>query len=288
MDTCIVSRLGLSSWLWEEHDLLEGISIVAEYGIRNIEVSPRTFGFSYESESWMSQLRNTLDKHEVRIAQTHPGEDRKFDLSLGTAVDGDKPIGHLKTWARAFAQFNNPILVLHASEVFPSTEDRSPRLNTFKDNLAQLAEFCSKHDTKVAVETMWNITGEGRGSSILGETEDEFRDIIDTCNADNVGIHIDTGHSFLSGNLLEMVKWAGSRLFSLHMHDNHGKQEQFPWDEHLIPGQGNIDWGRFLEALDDVDYRGVLMLEVGSKGTLAERLTDILTSTTRVLQQTPS
>ena len=44
---------------------------------------------------------------------------------------------------------------------------------------------------------------------------------------------------------------------SLHTHDCRGFDEE----DHLIPGDGSIDWHKFLHILKDVGYTGELVLE---------------------------
>jgi len=141
--------------------------------------------------------------------------------------------------------------------------------------------FCEKCDTKVAVETMWNISEQTKKVSILGETEEEFLEIVNSTKSKYLGIHIDTGHLYLLGNLMRMVELAGDRLFSLHMHDNHGKREEPEWDEHLIPGEGDINWQNFISILDSINYKGTFLLELPPRGALEERLEDILNVATQ-------
>ena len=59
------------------------------------------------------------------------------------------------------------------------------------------------------------------------------------------------------------------------IHDNHGQREGEHWDEHLIPGEGEIDWERFMSILARVNYNGVLVVEVPPKGPIESRLEEI-------------
>ena len=61
------------------------------------------------------------------------------------------------------------------------------------------------------------------------------------------------------------MRIAGHHLITLHLHDNHGEQ-----DEHLLPGRGNIDWDGVVKALDDVAYPGVFMYELDRAEDLAD------------------
>jgi sugar phosphate isomerase/epimerase len=42
--------------------------------------------------------------------------------------------------------------------------------------------------------------------------------------------------------------------------DNRGK-----WEEHLLPGQGTMDFGRLLRRLEGDGYRGPYMLTFGNR-----------------------
>jgi sugar phosphate isomerase/epimerase len=73
-----------------------------------------------------------------------------------------------------------------------------------------------------------------------------------------VGICVDTGHAAL-GDLgpTRAIRMSGARLYSLHLQDNWGR-----YDDHLPPGCGGIDWCAVTEALAEVEYHGVLELEL--------------------------
>jgi len=78
----------------------------------------------------------------------------------------------------------------------------------------------------------------------------------------NLGICIDAGHAHMSHdagrepvtNYLE--RYAG-QLEHVHLHDNHGAS-----DEHLLPGDGTIDWSRALRTLEEIGFEKTAVLEV--------------------------
>jgi len=74
----------------------------------------------------------------------------------------------------------------------------------------------------------------------------------------NIGLNIDTGHAHMGGqDAAAAIRAAGDALLTTHLQDNHGEV-----DEHLPPGQGDIDWADVMAALRDVEYEGVLMAEL--------------------------
>ncbi len=71
-----------------------------------------------------------------------------------------------------------------------------------------------------------------------------------------VGLALDTGHAHISNSPHAETLAAGHNLFTTHVHDNNGRA-----DSHLPPGSGTIDWEAWIEALDEIEYRGPIVLE---------------------------
>jgi sugar phosphate isomerase/epimerase len=72
------------------------------------------------------------------------------------------------------------------------------------------------------------------------------------------GLVFDAGHAALrGGDPLQAAERMLPRLLHTHLHDNHGAR-----DEHLVPGDGLIDWPALLGCLSSGGYTGALMLEL--------------------------
>ena len=91
------------------------------------------------------------------------------------------------------------------------------------------------------------------GASILPSIQSQ---LVDRVSCSNFGWCFDTGHlnrcSFNADALLGLRH----PPLSLHIHDNSGKH-----DEHLLPGDGSIDWKAYLDTLRAIGYTGDLVLE---------------------------
>jgi len=73
-----------------------------------------------------------------------------------------------------------------------------------------------------------------------------------------VGFNIDTGHAVLHGMRPEdAIRIMGRRLATTHLQDNFGQR-----DDHLPPGRGSIAWGPVRDALLEVRYTGMMMVEI--------------------------
>ena len=76
---------------------------------------------------------------------------------------------------------------------------------------------------------------------------------------DNVGVCLDLGHAHITVGVHEAIATFGSRIASVHVHDNHGTK-----DEHLWPGDGNIDWTAAVQGLKDLADPPAAVLEINS------------------------
>ncbi len=67
----------------------------------------------------------------------------------------------------------------------------------------------------------------------------------------------DTGHANCFGIRPEVLTECAAAPLSLHMQDNRGTG----WDDHMIPGDGTVDWDALLRSLKAVGYSGDCVLE---------------------------
>jgi sugar phosphate isomerase/epimerase len=139
----------------------------------------------------------------------------------------------------------------------PNLEPRAGDLKRDIEVLSRLADITGKYGLKLAIET---------------PPYEYLIEIVDTINRDDVGINLDTGHTFLEGkNPAKAARAIGKRLFTSHLQDNFGTN-----DDHQPPGLGNIDWRELLTALNDIGYNAPLMLELTGEGVKAKRATENL------------
>lgn len=127
------------------------------------------------------------------------------------------------------------------------------------DNIIPFAE---KYKTKIALETFGAARVSGARIRDFFADPNEFLAQYNRMNTEYKTICVDTGHtheaeSFWVPPPEEMIRILGGDISILHLHDNSGH-----WDDHLLPGMGNINWPAVFDALDDVGYSGVYNFEL--------------------------
>ena len=80
-----------------------------------------------------------------------------------------------------------------------------------------------------------------------------------------VGFCYDVGHEHCYTATVDIMDICGDKAVCTHIHDNFGRDRRdFSCDPdiHLLPFDGNIDYQRVVNKLDEYEYSGSIMLEV--------------------------
>jgi len=86
----------------------------------------------------------------------------------------------------------------------------------------------------------------------------ELRQWIDQLRHPRLGANLDIGHCQVIGESIpEAVSLLGNRIWNMHVEDMPGRKHY-----HMIPGEGTIDWPAFRDAVQAIDYRRFLTVEL--------------------------
>ena len=121
------------------------------------------------------------------------------------------------------------------------------RVNQPVTAVEHLGAFASPLGVRILVE---NLTS-------APTTPEHLIAILQTGHLDRVGVTLDLGHAHMTVGVMDAIATLGSHIASLHVHDNHGIS-----DEHLWPGDGTIDWGAALAALNALAKPPAAVLEI--------------------------
>lgn len=191
--------------------------------------------------------------------------------SLGTSQD--EVIRRLKRCVDYTEQLNADVLVFHTGKMLgfnPVFELRAAFerecaahgseavRDTIAANLRIAAAYAQERGVLIALE---NIDGQEPLSS-----PESLPGLIRAVDHAALGFCLDTGHAHCVGNsILEWIDRLGDKLFTTHLHDNHGllKEPGTHGDEHLPPGFGTISWRDVIRALHRAGYTRTLNFECG-------------------------
>uniref|UniRef100_E6PXB5 Xylose isomerase-like TIM barrel n=1 Tax=mine drainage metagenome TaxID=410659 RepID=E6PXB5_9ZZZZ len=115
--------------------------------------------------------------------------------------------------------------------------------------LEHLDAFAQPLGVRVLVE---NLTNEPTMPERLME-------ILTVGHLKRIGVCLDLGHAHMTVGIDDAIETLGSRICSVHVHDNHGIR-----DEHLWPGEGTINWKRAAAAVKALSSDPAIVLELDS------------------------
>lgn len=255
----IVQRYGIDRAL--EICKASGFDAV-DFSLEAYKLSDKIYGGSLDAfESHFNAIKEKADSLELEISQTHgrcktyaPDDDAgNRDADILNAMD-----------IRATSLLSAPSCVIHF--INNSRWGKQPAEFMHSKNAEvydKIIPYAEKFGVNIAMETFGAARVSGARIRDFFADPTEFKRQFERLNTRNKTVCVDTGHiheaeSFWVPPPEEMIKILGSDISILHLHDNSGH-----WDDHLLPGMGNINWRAVFDALDSVGYSGVYNFELG-------------------------
>ncbi len=260
-------KVGLSSLLFVHSSIEDSVRAIAGLGSECVEIIYDVPHFMPDHDPrQLGGLKELIDSHDLEVAvhgsfwdlnpASHHQEIREFSLK------------QVKRSIEACENLGGEIVVLHPGRV------AVPEVGWFMDGARQrcldffqkCSAFARERGVKVAIE---NIGLPFYACSSL----EELGEIVDA--REGLGITLDIGHDYRRSKtakienpeqgMAETIKRLGKQIIHVHIHDNHGEQ-----DEHLVPGQGSIDFKPIVSALKAISYNGMVVVELFDPGNAVE------------------
>ncbi len=219
----------------------------AEAGIRMVEMSNCSDGYDAID---FAAVKEKADRYGITLWSMHlpfkvhggiPHEIANPELAEISVEDNKKLI-------QKGVEISIRNFVLHPSNNVPEGE-RSLWMDVCKRSLSELAEFATELGAVIALENMTH--------DCLGNTIDEFEELVTSHSA--IRVCFDTNH-LLYESPAELIRRFNKRIVTLHVSDCNLEIEQ-----HLLPGEGKIDFQKIVAALLEVGYSGPWLYEVSYK-----------------------
>lgn len=199
---------------------------------------------------WLDDTRLSLQSFHAPIAEAFANGTWRGGLSLAATDEARRKRAVEETAAvlDVATVVPYPILVLHAGVPAPYATAADNHLASMVRSLEDLAPVADGVGVRLAVEVIPNALS---GSTALVELlESEIE-------ATRLGICMDVGHARLMGDVVDAIEICAGHLITTHLHDNRGRS-----DDHLVPGQGVIDWDAAMMAFQKVGFDGTWMFEL--------------------------
>jgi sugar phosphate isomerase/epimerase len=256
-------QFGISTHLFHEHRLSRDHLVhIAAHGFEAVEVFATRPHFDYKSAEaiaelaeWLSDTQLTLHSvHAPIVERLHNGRwIGPFSNASSDETRRRQAVAETEAAIAVAAHIPYRYLVLHLG--VPTTQQLNASDNTpgaARRSVEEIANAAARVNVRVAVEVMPNALSDAATLATLVEEELDGLD---------VGVCLDYGHAHLMGDLGEAIEELSGHLWTTHVHDNNGKE-----DDHLTPYAGTIDWDVAMMETQKIGYDGALIFEVADTG----------------------
>jgi len=247
----------LSTHLFLNHRLHPGLlENAARAGAQAIEIFAARQHFDYTSREHVAELGEWFRSNPIEPFSMHAPlyPDREMGRAGAPAVNVIHPeksrridsMDEIKRAIEAAEHIPLRHVVMHLGE---RDDSWSPRTIEYAlTALEHLGAFARPLGVRLLVE---NLLSEAT-------TPEHLVMILEMGHLDSVGVCLDLGHAHITVGTKEAIATLGSRIASVHVHDNHGTK-----DEHLWPGEGTIAWDATTRALKMLATPPAAVLEIG-------------------------
>lgn len=146
---------------------------------------------------------------------------------------------------------------------------------TFKEVWTPLVKFAEDNNVKVAIENcpMFFTKDEWPGGNNLASTPAIWRRMFSEIPSKNFGLNYDPSHLLWQQiDYIKPIYEFKDKIFHVHIKDAKVFKDKVnevgvlatPLEFHApkLPGLGDINWGKFISALNDIRYKGYVCIEV--------------------------
>jgi sugar phosphate isomerase/epimerase len=268
-----IEAIGISTGIAYRHPIDDVLEPIKASGLDTIEVSTAPQHVNLDHHGALRSLSQRIRDHGLRVHSLHAPFGHDVNITSPDPGQRHAAIDRLTRAADALQILGGRFYVIHpGGEDLRWVWERDARLALSVEGLLQVHGVCASRGLVLTVETPL--------PHLLGGQLDDFAWILDRLPVEGTGVCIDTSHCSLGGSLFEALGRFGRRLVHVQASDNRGT-----FDDHLPPGDGVVDWSRFLSALEELDYGGVFLLEVNGDGDIEAHVRRAAAAARRVLGQ---
>jgi sugar phosphate isomerase/epimerase len=243
------------------HDLFDAVELLAEIGYLGVEITIDHGAFSPRDADWPRQaarLRGLLDKHGMRsVIETgarfllDPREKHEPTLM---SVDRRRRIEFYKHAIDCAAALGSDCVSIWSGAIDEKRIKTPDPLYYLIEGLRMVLDYAAAKDVTVAFEPEPGMFID----SMAG-----FEELTCRLDDDRLRLTLDIGHAQCQGEtpIAELVRRWAPRLANVHVEDmRRGRHE------HLMFGEGEIDFPPIFHALQEVGYPGGVYVELSRHG----------------------
>lgn len=247
--------VGLSTGCFYRTNIFDCLDAVRNAGFGLIEVCSYPAHLDYHDHEKVKEAAGRIDDLGLESYSFHAPFADDIDI---TALDDplrNRSRDEMLRAAEAAALLDVRHFVVHPGpeKAGLPEQERMQRMHNAAEVLDEVSRNCRQQGVALVLENMLPHLFSGHVRDLLW--------ILGALETADVGICLDTGHAHLSGDLRTVAHKLSGHLWMVHASDNRGQH-----DDHLPPGDGEIEWTPLLKQLADTGFKGTVILEIAGNG----------------------
>lgn len=221
---------------------------------KNIERLAK-FGYDFvdfvgePAEQDIDKINKSLNENKIKASSICAIYNEQRDLVSSNYSIRENTINYLKECVDFASAINASYISVSATanmKIRPEA-DKESEIKWAIEGLRIVGEYALQKNIKLTLEP-WN-----RYETYLVNRMEQALEIVNEVNLPSVGCMADTYHMNIEEkNIPDAIKLAGDKLFYIHIADSNRK----------APGYGHIDFNEIVLAIKEIQYEGVLSMEL--------------------------
>lgn len=246
-------QISIATFFNYDIPIYEQIPMISKAGFTHISLGGTLSHYNYLDIEERKKLKDVLKKHSLKIDTVH-----------GCTADLENAVEKLIGAAEAAYDLGVDVVVFHLSQFFLRQEQVGEKVENALKVCEKLELVAQKYNIRFAVENVHPRSA-----------TDVLKQVLPKLNRKYFGLCYDSSHDQIDGprpfNLLDKF---GDRLFAVHLSD---RIKEFV--DHVVPGEGFIDFDGICDHLKKNKYNRPLLLEVWKEHTKFKDPTILLKET---------
>lgn len=257
--------LGYNTNGFAHHDLFDAVNLLREIGYRSVAVTidhgPLSPWSRYRRQQ-VARLKRLLDELEMRsVIETgarfllDPGQ--KHEPTLLSA-DRRRRIDFYRYAVDCAAELGSDCVSIWSGTVHDSAAERSA-MDRLAEGLEETLAYAAQQGVAIGFEPE---------PGMLVDSMDRFEQLLGRIDDDDLRLTLDVGHLHCQREtpIAEQIRRWAPRLVNVHIEDMRAGTHQ-----HLMFGEGEIDFPPVLQALRECGYTGGVHVELSRHSRDAPR-----------------